>query len=218
MQIQCDNCERLFNVADDSTDLKFPCPYCGDINRRPESAPGASEPIDDAASRQPAASESGTGAGSGTEQTICTLRPAMGRAHPFLFLALILLGVGGIVLAVMSRTSEAVPLWALWPGLIMLVAAAVWWAIWWAATHLWLKLVVSNKRTIRQAGIIQRHTTEVLHDHVRSVDIQQSLLQRIFNVGTIGIDSAGQDDIEIVMHNMPRPYEVKKIIDRHRRM
>lgn len=219
MQIECDNCERMINVPENHKGPKISCPYCGDVNRIPEQVGEVEGPAESAAP-----SEAGEPAPADlpskreTEKTICVLRPAMGRAHPFQFALMIVLGLGGIVLAIMSRADERLADWWLWPGLVLTAAAIIWWCGWWCATHLWLKLTVSNKRTIRQEGIIQRHTTEVLHDHVRSVDIQQSLTQRIFNVGTVGIDSAGQDDVEIVMRNIPRPYEVKKIIDQYRKM
>ena len=58
----------------------------------------------------------------------------------------------------------------------------------------------------------------MLHDHVRSVDITQTFADRMLNVGYIGIDSAGQDGIEIEINDIPRPYDVKAIIDRYRRM
>jgi hypothetical protein len=58
----------------------------------------------------------------------------------------------------------------------------------------------------------------VLHNHVRSVDIQQNFLQRILNVGSVGVDSAGQDEIEIIVHDLPTPFKVKEIIDRYRKM
>jgi len=219
MQIECDNCERLINVPADHDKPKIACPYCGDVNRIPENVNEVAD-ADAPAERDSGGEEAPVNLPPKTEaeRTICVLRPAMGRAHPFQFGLMIVLGLGGIVLAIMSRAGESVPPWALWPGLMLLAVSIIWWIGWWCATRLWLKLTVSNKRTIRQEGIIQRHTTEVLHDHVRSVDIQQSLTQRIFNVGTVGIDSAGQDDVEIVMRNIPRPYEVKKIIDQYRKM
>ena len=93
-----------------------------------------------------------------------------------------------------------------------------WMVQWWVATYFWIKITITNKRTIRHEGIIRRHSTEVLHDHVRSVDIRQSFVQRLFNVGYIGIDSAGQDGIEIEIRDIPRPYDIKKTIDRYRTM
>ena len=154
----------------------------------------------------------------GPEREICVVRPAMFRAHPLRYLLILLILAGGITLAVMSlikRPEEgAFQPWLLYPGLLLVLASVVWWVQWWIATTLWIKVSISNKRTIRHEGIIRRHSTEVLHDHVRSVDINQRFLQRIFNVGYIGIDSAGQDGIEIEVRDIPAPYEVKEIIDR----
>ena len=106
----------------------------------------------------------------------------------------------------------------MWVGVVMGVAAVIWWVAWYVSAHLWVKLRISNKRTVRREGIIRRHTSEVLHDHVRNVEIKQSFLQRVFKVGYIGISSAGQDDIEIQVHDIPKPYEIKKLIDEYRGM
>ncbi len=90
-----------------------------------------------------------------------------------------------------------------------------------AALFLWVKnlgnrLYITNKRTILRRGFFSKSTTEVLHDHVRNVQVDQTFLNRIFNVGTIGISSSGQDGIEIVAHSIPRPMQVKRTIDLYR--
>ena len=102
--------------------------------------------------------------------------------------------------------------------LVTTLAGAGWWVVWYVTAHLWVKLTISNKRTIRHEGIIRRHTSEVLHDHVRNVAIKQSFLQRMLNVGYIGISSSGQDGIEIEVRDIPRPYAVKALIDEYREM
>jgi uncharacterized membrane protein YdbT with pleckstrin-like domain len=141
--------------------------------------------------------------------------------------------LAGVALMVLAQPSQ--PLgnqhWLMWAGAALAVAAALWWLAWWAAPHRWIKLTITNKRTIKQEGIIMRSTSEVLHKDVRGVMIKQGLLQRIFNVGYIGIDSAGQggdqiptlhgepprqSNIEIEVHNIPKPYAVKAIIDQYR--
>ena len=146
------------------------------------------------------------------------LPAAMFRAHPFRFLAIALLVLGGIVLAVAAMSSDKVWAWLSWVGLVLSVAGAFWWVVWYVAAHLWVKLTISNKRTIRHEGIIRRHTSEVLHDHVRNVEIKQSFLQRMLNVGYIGISSSGQDGIEIEVRDIPRPYALKALIDEYREM
>jgi membrane protein YdbS with pleckstrin-like domain/DNA-directed RNA polymerase subunit RPC12/RpoP len=212
IEIVCDNCERTFEVSDDRAGEKVECPMCGDVNRVP-AKPAAQRSPSPSGSRELPPDE-------GPEQEICVVRPAMFRAHPFRFLLVIVLVLGGFVLCIAASASEksGVPGWLTWPGLVIGVAAVIWWVGWWLAAHLWIKLSISNKRTIRYAGIIRRHSTEVLHDHVRSVDIQQGFIQRLFNVGYIGIDSAGQDDIEIEIKDIPGPYKVKKLIDQYRTM
>ena len=154
----------------------------------------------------------------GPEQDISVVHPAMFRAHPFRFLAIAVLVLGGIVLAIAAISSDKVWAWLSWVGLVLSVAGAFWWVVWYVAAHLWVKLTISNKRTIRHEGIVRRHTSEVLHDHVRNIEIKQSFLQRMLNVGYIGISSAGQDGIEIEVRDIPRPYAVKALIDEYREM
>jgi len=154
------------------------------------------------------------------EKVVCVLRPAMFRAHPLRFLLIALLFLGGLAVMIAAWLPEGkgLPHWSAWAGVLAAIIATGWWTSWWVRTTLWVKLTISNRRTIHYRGIIRRASTEVLHDHVRSVDIRQSFLQRIFNVGYLGIDSPGQDGIEIEVEDMPAPYEIKKIIDRYRRM
>jgi uncharacterized membrane protein YdbT with pleckstrin-like domain len=208
IEIVCDNCERTFEVSDDHAEGKVECPMCGDVNRVPAAAPAPAARA--AAIDLPPASAA--------EKEIRVVRPAMFRAHPFRYLLVLLMAVGGLVLAIAAGTSDRIWGWLSWVGLVLCAAGAIWWIMWWLAAHLWIKVTITNKRTIRHEGIVRRHSTEVLHDHVRSVDINQNFLQRICKVGYIGIDSAGQDGIEIEIRDIPGPYEIKKLIDRYREM
>lgn len=195
--IACDNCEREFQVEPAMAGGKVKCPQCGDVNR---------------------VSEPRTSPDAGSEQDICVVRPAMFRAHPFRAMLLLSLLGGGGALAIWAKVSEAVPAQLAGPGVVMMLAAAVWWLVWFVTAHLWVKLRISNKRTIRRDGIIRRHTSEVLHDHVRNVEIKQTVVQRVFDVGYLGISSSGQDGIEIEILDIPRPYKVKALIDEYRDM
>jgi len=206
IKIACDNCELVFEVEPTEAGGKASCPECGDVNRVPANAPSkhaAAEPATPHAQRV-------------AEQEICVVRPAMFRAHPLRGAMLVTLLVGGGVLAVWAVSSEAVGSWLAWVGVAMMAGAVGWWLTWYLTVHLWTKLRISNKRTIRRHGIIRRHTSEVLHDHVRNVEIKQSFVQRMFGVGYLGISSSGQDDIEIEILDIPDPYKVKALIDEHR--
>jgi hypothetical protein len=209
IEIECDKCERAFQVDDSEAGGKVECPMCGDVNRVPETA--AARPVPAAVRRadaRPSADEA--------EKEIRVVRPAMFRAHPFRFLLILALIAGGVVGGIAGLRMDKP--WLGWLSLAPVVFGLLWLAKWWITAHLWIKISITNKRTIRHEGIIRRHSTEVLHDHVRSVDIKQNFMQRIMKVGYIGIDSAGQDDIEIEIRDIPGPYEIKKLIDRYRSM
>ena len=154
-----------------------------------ESADRIQDQDQPAGDRPPAAARGGDG----PERDICIVRPAMFRAHPFKFLLIILMLLGGLALVVLSfikspEDARVQPL-MLYPGILLALISIIWWTQWWLASTIWTKVCISNKRTIRHEGIIRRHSTEVLHDHVRSVDINQNFLHRILKVGYIGIDS-----------------------------
>jgi membrane protein YdbS with pleckstrin-like domain len=230
--LKCDNCDKSFEIEDDAAGEKAACPYCGDINRvpvqssAPASAGSSAVPIGRVPETPPAsapASRAAVAAPSDAERTIAVVRQAMFRAHPFWYSLMVLVFLGGIVLAVLGQTSQqfASMRWMAWLGLGLSAAALIWWIIWWAAPHRWIKLTITNKRTIRQEGIVVRKTSEVLHNHIRNVKIEQSFLERILGVGSLSIDSAGGSEdelIEIHMKHVPQPYRVKEIFDRYRRM
>ena len=94
-------------------------------------------------------------------------------------------------------------------GLIILL-------VWWLRV-LGTTLTVTNERITLRKGILSKHTSEVYHTDVRNVQVSQGIFQRIFNVGLIGISSAGQSGVEIGVAGIPDPQKVKTLIDQYRR-
>ncbi len=88
-------------------------------------------------------------------------------------------------------------------------------AAWWLSTRA-SKLTVTNKRSIQRKGLIAKYTTEVLHRDVRNIQVDQSALQRLLGVGSLGISSAGQAGVEIRIEGVRDPEGIKSVIDRHR--
>jgi hypothetical protein len=93
-------------------------------------------------------------------------------------------------------------------GILMLVS-------WWLDC-LGHRLIVTDRRTIFRKGLLAKFTNEVVHTHVRNIQISQSVFQRLMHVGSIGISSSGQSGIEIFIRGIPNPYDVKSIIDQYR--
>lgn len=125
------------------------------------------------------------------EQSLYHAHPAMFRNKPVGFvLACLLVPVFGI-------------------GLLILL-------IWWLRAMGTTLTVTEERITLRQ-GILSKHINEVYHTDVRNVRVSQTLFQRMFNVGAIGIATAGHSDIEIAVGGMPDPGKIKALIDTYRR-
>jgi uncharacterized membrane protein YdbT with pleckstrin-like domain len=124
------------------------------------------------------------------ERTLYTAHPAMFRKAPIEFCLLVITIPIGI-------------------GLLGLV-------VWWLKS-LGTTLTVTDQRSILRTGLLSRSTTEVFHMDIRNVQLRQSLFQRLFDVGYIGISSAGQAGVELEVYGIPGPYKLKEQLHQLRR-
>jgi uncharacterized membrane protein YdbT with pleckstrin-like domain len=61
-------------------------------------------------------------------------------------------------------------------------------------------------------GILNKTSTEVSIRKIRSIQVQQRIIQRIFNVGDIYIASAGTESYEIVAHGIRSPHDIRDLL------
>lgn len=87
--------------------------------------------------------------------------PAMFRAHPLLFILLLVSVVG-------------------------ILAIAVWWV-----RHKGERLALSEREVLLERGLLAKQRTEIALTSIRSVRITQSFGQRLFGVGHVELFSAG---------------------------
>lgn len=214
--ITCDKCERLLSVENNLAGSKIACPHCGDINVVPLANPPVATHAPHAPQAAPTdrASAAGYPPDSGPEQRVKIVRPAVIRAHPFSILGLwTLVTLGGIGVIYLGLVRNSTP-WLVGSAIVLLASLSTLGV--WKIISLSETLEISNKRSVLRRGILSRATTEVIHNDIRNFQITQTFLQRVLKVGTIGISSAGQDEVEIVMRDAPHPEEVRKIIDLYR--
>ena len=69
-------------------------------------------------------------------------------------------------------------------------------------------LTVTGDRISLRRGLLSKSITEVWHEDIRNVQLDQTFFQRIFDVGSLGISSAGQGDLEIFVTGIPQPNRV----------
>ena len=209
----CDNCDRIIEVDDDMAGQKVECSACGDINVMP--AAGTRPP----AAAKPASRADGLGLppDHGPEQEVLKVRPAMIRAKPQLFLFYLLVLVAGLTGIVWSQlgtgsTLKTTTLIASGLGVVVVLGLLGFWKL----QTLAAALEITNKRTVHRQGLLSKATSEVVHDNIRNVQVTQTFWQRLWNVGTLGLSSSGQDGIEIEITDIPRPERVREIIDAYR--
>lgn len=113
--------------------------------------------------------------------------PAMFRAHPFWFILFVLL------------------IAAFGLGLLFLL----YWYIKTRATS----LTITANDLLYERGILSKERLAVSLRHVRSVQVNQTFVNRILGVGTIEISTAG-DEPEFTVADLPDPHEVREAISR----
>jgi len=150
---------------------------------------------------------------SGPEQHVMTVREAMWRSAPMRFGLLIVLVLGSLVGGIWLAL-EGQRFWMWTVAVVGVIALALLLA--WKVRTMTRALKISYKRTVYKRGLFDTSTSEVMHDNIRNVRVNQELWERIWNVGTIGISSAGSDGIEIEMRRVPSPGKVREIIDLYR--
>lgn len=117
--------------------------------------------------------------------------PAMFRAHPFWFVLFVLLiaafGIGLLILLFWYIKSRATA------------------------------LTVTDHELLYERGILSKERLAVSLRHVRSVQVNQSFINRILGVGTIQISTAG-DEPEFTVTDLPDPHQVREAISRAQEM
>lgn len=207
--LTCDGCSKRIEVPDNAAGTTVRCPGC----QAPNGVPSLN-PTPDDAQRRAADHAADHAAAHAPEQALLYIRTSMFRARPARFSLFALIALAGIGGGIYFLTTKE-------PALALACAlgslAGIGPLLVWKIQCLGTSLEITSRRTVLNRGLFSKTTTEVRHEDIKNFQIDQSFQQRLFNVGTIGISSSGQDEIEIMVSDVPKPYRVREIIDRHRR-
>jgi uncharacterized membrane protein YdbT with pleckstrin-like domain len=129
-----------------------------------------------------------------------------GRLHWIVYWHGIVLLVLGVVLLGWERASGAGNLLIEITAVIFVVLVGI------SFVHAWFlrwttEIAVTDRRVIFKRGFITRHTVETNMDKVASVDVDQGILGRILDYGTVhvvgaggGVPQSSADDVRGVEH------------------
>jgi hypothetical protein len=212
MQITCDRCNQPFEVDNAQPGQKVACPACGDV----AVIPGA------VVTGRPVAPDRAAAAGyppaNGPEVDVLMVRPAMLRAHPFRFIILFIVGVGGMMAGVHLWLISNPPKTPVAIGCFALGAVALGMLGVWKVHTLSEGLRITTKRTVEIKGLLSKATSEVLHADIRNIQVEQTFFERVCNVGFLSLSSSAENQDVVEMSDVPDPGKVKSIIDLYRPM
>jgi uncharacterized membrane protein YdbT with pleckstrin-like domain len=104
-----------------------------------------------------------------------------------------------------DRVGTAVLLGLIWLAIVLLVGFIMRWAT---------VYTVTTRRLHIKRGIIARNVQETRLERVQNVNYQQSVLQRLLQVGDVDFDTAGTDDSDFVFAGLAQPEHVVRQVDR----
>jgi uncharacterized membrane protein YdbT with pleckstrin-like domain len=145
------------------------------------------------------------------EKTLFSAHPAMFKYKPISFSFCSLFMLSGLVLPFFMSEYFS---WIV--GGILFASGILCLFAWWINT-LFVTLTITEKRTILQKGFFSRHTREVFHSNIRNIEIEQTLMERIFNVGTMRLASAAHSEFEIAISGIKNPMALRDLINKYRR-
>jgi uncharacterized membrane protein YdbT with pleckstrin-like domain len=115
------------------------------------------------------------------------------NAHWIFYLPAIGAWILAVVLLVLSRATvtESIILTCLAAAAVVAIVALYWTGRAWF--HRWTtETDVTNMRVVHKTGFIKRRTFEMSLDKVESVDVNQSILGRILNYGSVTVRGVGE--------------------------
>jgi uncharacterized membrane protein YdbT with pleckstrin-like domain len=142
------------------------------------------------------------------EEIVFQGHPSWRSVLLFYVAGLLLVGVAAAIGALASGAVVAILAGVVVLALVLLVGL-----IKRAAT----RYVITTERLHIRRGLLAKRTQETRVQRVQNVNTQQSLFERLLQVGTVDFDTAGTDDSEFRFVGVGNPEEVVRAVDRAQR-
>lgn len=190
------------------------CPECGQkISERAESCPHCGYPTSGQATTI-ALTPTQQASAQVPERELLVARQSMFRNHPLAFSGCVILILATLALAgqfALGGHGSWALLFAIVAAIVIVILGV------WSLKARSVVLTITNRRSTLRTGLLDRFTTEVMHEHVRVLDVRQTAMQRVLGVGTVAIGSAGDEGLEIEAPGIPSPQTVADLIRRQQK-
>ena len=131
--------------------------------------------------------------------------PKMPRNKPFMFIFIIILNIAGLVAAIrLDQQSFQIIGLVVWLGTVISLL------IWYMKIKS-IKVSVTNNDILVERGLLRKNRKELAIAKVRTVEVDQDFIDRIFGVGKIKVFTAG-DLPEIEGPGLPDPNRIRELV------
>lgn len=213
LRYRCPRCNEVVSVAESLAGDKVECPACSRTFLA--EIPRATPLPDSASVGSPDKGEPEVKRSADDESIVEVIHPAVFRSHIFgVLLCLLLIAGGGTGIwlgLAMVGSPEGLAILA---GCGLAILVGLIFIVKWIIVSRATKLTLTTDRLLYREGILNHKTSEVRYTDVRNISLDLSLRERLLGYGDLAVSSAGQDDMEIVIYDIPRPQEV---VDKIRR-
>ncbi len=76
---------------------------------------------------------------------------------------------------------------------------------------------ITDRRIVERQGILRRDERSAHIDRVQNVNVRQGVIERIFGVGTVEVETAGNDEADIYMRGVADPIGIRQQMDQQYR-
>jgi uncharacterized membrane protein YdbT with pleckstrin-like domain len=140
------------------------------------------------------------------------IRPTMKFIYLGYLIVIVIVAVAVVALMRIQMPPQIPPAWQPWiPWLPVLLL------LWPLKHHLrnrLIKMTILDDKLRYERGLTTRTTRTILISRVQDVTVHQRVGQRIFNVGDLSIETAGESSRETIF-NIDRPQEIADHINEH---
>ena len=133
-------------------------------------------------------------------------RPSWRSIIGFYVVGVLVAAAVGAVVALIASTGTGVAVFV--AGVVIVVGVG------------WLRRIatryaITTERLWIQRGLVARHTQETRLARVQNVNTDQSMLQRMLQIGTVDFDTAGTDapDANFAFRGVGEPARVARVVD-----
>jgi uncharacterized membrane protein YdbT with pleckstrin-like domain len=149
------------------------------------------------------------------EQIIFEGHPSWRSILGFYVKGVLAIIVAGAIVAVVTRVADDEINW----GLVAIVAAILFVVMLVAGyvKRLFTTYTISNHRLHIRRGIVARKEQQTQVNRVQNVNTNQSVLERLLQVGTVDFDTAAGDDYQFAFKGVADPADVVEAVHRAQR-